>query len=91
MFNKKIFYLILQLIIMYFYAIWFIFFPESIPTFLLRFLGGFLVFLSLIVIINIRKLQLEKELKKINEKLSDLEKQKAEFDKQFSEYENRQF
>jgi hypothetical protein len=87
MFNKKIVYLILQLIIMYIYAIWFIFFPESIPTFLLRFLGGFLVFLSLIVIINIRKLQLEKELNKINEKLSDLEKHKAEFDKQFSEYE----
>lgn len=79
-----------QLIIMYFYAIWFIFFPESIPTFLLRFLGGLLVFLSIIVILDIRKIQLEKELKKINEKISDLEKRKAEFDKQFSEYENRQ-
>ena len=91
MFNKKIAYLIVQLIMMYIYAIWFIFFPKTIPIFLLRFLGGFLVFLSLIVIIDIRKLQLEKELKKVNEKLSDLEKQKAEFDKQFSEYENRQF
>ena len=91
MFNKKIVYLIVQLIMMYIYAIWFIFFPKTIPIFLLRFLGGFLVFLSLIVIIDIRKLQLEKELKKVNEKLSDLEKQKAEFDKQFSEYENRQF
>lgn len=90
MFNKKIVYLNTQLIIMYFYAIWFIFFPESIPTFLLRFLGGLLVFLSIIVIIDIRKIQLEKELKKIDEKISDLEKRKAEFDKQYSEYENRQ-
>jgi hypothetical protein len=88
---KKIYYLIFQLIMMYIYAIWFIFFPESISTFLLRFLGGLLIFLSIIVIIDIRKIQFDKELKKIDEKISDLEKRKAEFDKQFSEYENRQF
>jgi hypothetical protein len=87
---KKIYYLILQLIIMYIYAIWFIFFPEFMPTIVLRFLGGFLIYLSLIVIINIRKIQNDTEIKKIDEKISDLEKRKAEFDKQFSEYENRQ-
>ncbi len=84
---KKIYYLLFQLIMMYIYAIWFIFFPETIPSFLLRILGGLLIFLSLLVILDIRKIQLEKELKKIDEKISALEKQKAEFDKQFSEYE----
>jgi hypothetical protein len=90
MFNKKIFYLILQLIIMYVYAIWFIFFPELMPTIVLRFLGGFLIYLSLIVIINIRKIQNDTEIKKIDEKMSEFEKRKAEFDKQISEFENQQ-
>jgi cell division protein FtsL len=60
------------------------------PTIVLRFLGGFLIYLSLIVIINIRKIQNDTEIKKIDEKMSEFEKRKAEFDKQISEFENQQ-
>ncbi len=87
MFNKSYFFKILQLLILIFYSIVFIFFPTKIPILLLRILGVIIIPFIIMTYIGILILQNDKKIEKAEKKLNELEKQKSDMEKQISEFE----
>ena len=73
MFKKNYFYLSMAIIATTFNAIQFMFFPELIPQWFIRVIGGLFVLYTIGYVLDIQKIYLTKKIEKLDKQISENE------------------
>lgn len=71
MFKKNYFYLSMAIIATTFNAIQFMFFPELVPQWFIRIIGGLFVLYTIGYILDIQKIYLTKKIEKLDKQISE--------------------